>query len=435
MKEELMPFIFGDETDEMSTINNQLGSIIKVIGVGGGGGNAVNTMYEKGIKNVEFVIANTDIQVLDKSPVPIKLQLGKGLTNGLGAGNNPEQGKNAALESTDEIAELFNDGTKMVFITAGMGGGTGTGAAPVIAEIAKGMGILTIGIVTIPFRYEGKKRLNNAVTGLEEMRKNVDAIIVIDNEKIGEVYANKNIKEAFSNADEILTIAAKGIAEIITKEGEINVDFADVKSVMEDSDVAVMGTGYGKGETRGLDAVKNAINSPLLNNNDISGAENLLVNIISPSNEKGMLTIEETGLTNTYLQEKAGNGANLIWGLSFDDELKDDQCAVTVIATKFNDNILPNFSNINIIAKPETNGNDSVDDNDDNGDKDDIKPIDPYILARQRLSKKPKRIFDYTDDDIVDTIHEQPAYVRQKIDLNLFNNNFNDNSFLNPNVD
>ncbi len=410
MENELMPFDF--ETEQQTSPNYENKPIIKVIGVGGGGGNAVNTMYKEGIKNVEFIIANTDIQVLTKSPVPLKLQLGKTLTEGLGAGNDPETGKNAALESTDEISELLNDGTKMVFITAGMGGGTGTGAAPIIADIAKKMGILTIGIVTIPFRYEGQKRLDNAYAGLEEMRKSVDALIVIDNEKISIVYPTQNVLEAFKHADEVITIAAKGIAEIITKDGHINVDFADVKSVMKDSGVAVMGTGYGKGDNRGLEAVENAINSPLLNNNDIRGAEHLLVNIISPKEQP--ITVEETDKINSYLQEKAGNNANLIWGLTFDDTLANDQCAVTVIATNFNDNILPE------LTEPKKNNPQQ-------------KPsVDPLELAKERLKKEPTRNFDFLDPDTVNKYYEQPAYLRQNIMLQFSSNS---NRFLNPRID
>ncbi|MBO7596619.1 MAG: cell division protein FtsZ, partial [Bacteroidales bacterium] len=262
---------------EAETKNN----IIKVIGVGGGGGNAASYMYNYGIHDVDFIIANTDQQALQASPIPVKVALGETLTEGLGAGNNPENGKQAAIESIDNIKSALDTGTKMLFVTAGMGGGTGTGAAPVIAKTAKDMGILTVAIVTIPFRYEGPKRVKQALTGLEQLSQGVDAMLVIDNEKIREMFGNMPARQAFSKADDILTMAAKGIAEIITVPGEINVDFADVQAVMKDSGVALMGRGEAEGEDRAINAIKSALNSPLLNNNDIRGAKDLLVNIIS----------------------------------------------------------------------------------------------------------------------------------------------------------
>jgi cell division protein FtsZ len=251
-------------------------SIIKVIGVGGGGSNAVNHMFRSGIKDVNFVICNTDSQALENSEVPVKIQLGESLTEGRGAGNKPEIGKQAAIENLDDVIEALSGNTKMVFITAGMGGGTGTGAAPVIARAAREMGLLTVAIVTIPFKFEGKVRINQAIDGINELRTHVDSLLVINNEKLREVFGDLKISEAFSRADNVLTGAAKGIAEIITVHGHVNVDFADVCTVMSDSGVALLGSGSAEGESRALKAVQGAISSPLLNNNDIRGAKNIL---------------------------------------------------------------------------------------------------------------------------------------------------------------
>ncbi len=326
-------------TDEILNfeVDSKKASIIKVIGVGGGGSNAVNFMYEQGIKDVDFVVCNTDAQALQKSPVPIRLQLGVTLTEGLGAGNKPEQGKQAAIENLEDIQEILDNNTKMVFITAGMGGGTGTGAAPIIAESAKEKDILTVAIVTIPFTFEGKKRIHQAIEGIKELKDNVDAILVINNQKLLDMYGDLEIKEAFARADNILAVAAKGIAEIITVHGHVNVDFADVKSVMTNSGVAIMGTGVAEGEGRAVNAVKQALESPLLNNNNIKGAKNVLLNIVS--GEKGA-TMSEVGEISDYVQEEAGMSADLITGISSDSSLG-DKIAVTVIATGFNANIIP----------------------------------------------------------------------------------------------
>ena len=267
-------------------------SIIKVVGVGGGGSNAVNHMFRLGIKDVNFVICNTDAQALSNSPVPLRVQLGASLTEGRGAGNKPEVGKQAAIESLDEIKDALSANTRMVFITAGMGGGTGTGAAPIIAKASKDMGILTVGIVTIPFKNEGPRRITQALDGIAEMEKYVDSLLVINNEKIREMYGDLRVSEAFSKADDVLAIAAKGIAEIITVHGFINVDFADVHTVMSNSGVAIMGSATAEGENRAIQAIQNAITSPLLNDNDIKGARNILVNITSGSEE---VTMDEIG--------------------------------------------------------------------------------------------------------------------------------------------
>lgn len=307
-------------------------SIIKVIGVGGGGSNAVNHMYSMGIKDVEFVVVNTDAQALKSSPVPLRLQLGANLTEGLGAGANPEQGKNAALESQDEIRELLADNTKMVFITAGMGGGTGTGAAPVIAKIARDLNILTVGIVTAPFMFEGKKKMAVAQTGIEALRENCDTVLVILNDKLREIYGNLAIRTAFGKADDVLTTAAKSIAEIITIHQDVNVDFEDVKTVMKDAGAAVMGSSTEEGEGRAIRAADAAISSPLLNNIDIKGAEKILLSIMSGEEEE--LSMDELSEITEYIQEKAGDNAEVIFGQGIDPELG-KAIRVTVIATGF----------------------------------------------------------------------------------------------------
>jgi cell division protein FtsZ len=307
-------------------------SIIKVIGVGGGGSNAVNHMFGLGIKDVEFVVVNTDAQALKSSPVPLRLQLGANLTEGLGAGANPEQGRNAAIESEDEIRELLADNTKMVFITAGMGGGTGTGAAPVVARIAKELNILTVGIVTAPFMFEGKKKMNVAQAGIEALRENCDTVLVILNDKLREIYGNLAIRTAFSKADDILSTAARSIAEIITVHQDVNVDFEDVKTVMKDAGAAVMGSSTEEGEGRAIRAAGAAISSPLLNNVDIKGAEKILLSIMSGEEEE--LSMDELSEITEYIQEKAGDNAEVIFGQGIDPELG-KAIRVTVIATGF----------------------------------------------------------------------------------------------------
>lgn len=306
-------------------------SIIKVIGVGGGGSNAVNHMFRLGIKGVDFVICNTDKQALDKSPVNHKIQLGAKSTKGLGAGSIPDVGKEAALESIDEIKEFLGENTQMVFITAGLGGGTGTGAAPVIASIAQSLGILTVGIVTIPFTFEGKKRRAQAEAGLEELKKYVDTLLVIGNDKLREIYGNLKMSEAFEHADNVLTGAAKSIAEIISLHMHINVDFNDVKTVMKDSGVAIMGSAVASGERRAIRAVEQALNSPLLNDNDISGARHVLLNIMSGSDD---IDMDEFGEITDFIQESAGGTAELITGYGTDPSLGDN-VSVTIIATGF----------------------------------------------------------------------------------------------------
>ncbi len=318
-------------------VNDQ--PIIKVLGVGGGGSNAVNHMFQQGIKDVDFIICNTDAQALSSSPVPVKIQLGESLTEGRGAGNKPEIGKQAAIENLNDVTDALSGNTKMVFITAGMGGGTGTGAAPVIAKGAKELGLLTVAIVTIPFRNEGQRRINQALEGIAEIEKHVDSLLVINNEKIREIYGDLRVSEAFSKADDILAIAAKGIAEIITVHGYINVDFADVETVMNNSGVSILGSAKAEGEDRAITAVKEALTSPLLNDNDIKGARNILINITSGNEEA---TMDEIGQITDYIQECAGSDADLIWGNGIDESLADQLC-VTIIATGFGMNSIPDL--------------------------------------------------------------------------------------------
>jgi cell division protein FtsZ len=306
-------------------------NIIKVIGVGGGGSNAVNHMFNEGITGVDFIVCNTDAQALDISPVPTKIQLGASLTEGRGAGSIPEQGKNAALENVEDIRSILEHNTKMLFITAGMGGGTGTGGAPIVASLAREMGILTVGIVTIPFSFEGRKRKLQAEKGIEEMRRNVDTLIIICNDKLRELYGDLSLSRAFGKADNILTIAAKGIAEIITVPGYINVDFEDINTVMRESGVAIMGNGMAEGDDRALKAVKEALESPLLNDNDIYGAENILLYITSGEHEVSM---DEVSEITDYIQKEAGMDADIIWGNGTDSVLGSN-ISVTLVATGF----------------------------------------------------------------------------------------------------
>ena len=307
-------------------------SIIKVIGVGGGGGNAVNHMYRDGIHDVTFVLCNTDNQALNDSPVPVHLQLGK---EGLGAGNKPERARQAAEETLDDIKNMLSDGTKMAFITAGMGGGTGTGAAPVIARVSKELGILTVGIVTIPFRFEGPKKIDQALDGVEEMAKHVDALLVINNERLREIYPDLAVLDAFAKADDTLSIAAKSIAEIITVHGLINLDFNDVKTVLKDGGVAIMSTGYGEGEGRVKKAIDDALNSPLLNDNDVFNSKKILLSITfsSTNTESPGLTMDEMNDVNDFMA-KFGEDFELKWGLALDPDL-DNTVKVTILATGF----------------------------------------------------------------------------------------------------
>ena len=308
-------------------------NVMKVMGIGGGGSNAVNYMYKQGIKGVDFVVCNTDSQALEESPVPNKIQLGANLTEGLGAGANPEIGKLAALESYEELKNLLETQTKMLFITAGMGGGTGTGAAPIIAEMAKEFDILTVGIVTIPFSFEGKNRESQAVKGLEKLKRSVDSLIIINNNKLREVYGNLGFKEGFSKADEVLATAAKGVAQVITHHYTQNIDLKDAKTVLSNSGTAIMGSSTASGSNRANEAVIKALDSPLLNDNKIEGSKNVLLLIVSGAEE---ITIDEIGEINEYIQNETGNSANIIMGVGEDLDLG-NKISVTVIATGFGD--------------------------------------------------------------------------------------------------
>ncbi len=312
-------------------------SIIKVLGVGGGGGNAVNHMFSQGIQGVDFILCNTDAQALENSPIPTKIQLGTSLTEGRGAGSKPEVGRNAAIEDIEKIKEVISVNTKMLFITAGMGGGTGTGAAPVIAEVAKELDILTVGIVTIPFQFEGRKREQLAMAGIQEMKKYVDTILIISNDKLRELHGNLKLSEAFSRADNILTTAAKGIAEIITVTGYINVDFEDVKTVMRNSGTAIMGAGIAEGEDRARVATEMALNSPLLNDNDVKGTTDMLLYISTGIDNE--IEMDEVSEITDYIKEQTGEQCEVIWG-SGQDESLGEKISITLIATGFDKEIV-----------------------------------------------------------------------------------------------
>ncbi len=309
-------------------------SIIKVIGVGGGGCNAVKNMYEEGIEGVNFMVCNTDAQAMANNPVPVRIQLGVTLTGGRGAGNLPEQGEQAAIENLEDVRNVLEGTTKMVFITAGMGGGTGTGAAPVIARLARELDILTIAVVTIPSRSEGKRRFDQALEGVEKLKQYVDSMLVISNEKLHKIYGNLTASAAFKKADNIITTAVKGVAEIITLHGNINIDFADVSTVMSGSEVFIMGTGFAEGPDRAMNAVRQALESPLLDSSSIKGTKDILLNIISGTEE---ITMSEIGEIIDYLQEEAGQDATIIWGNGTDAKLG-NQISVTIIATGFDVN-------------------------------------------------------------------------------------------------
>jgi cell division protein FtsZ len=372
------------------------GAIIKVIGVGGGGNNAVNYMADLGISGVDFIICNTDGQVLQRSAIKNKIQLGCGLTRGRGAGCDPEIGKQAAIENIDKIKFALNDNTEMIFITAGMGGGTGTGATPVIAKVAKEMDILTVAIVTLPFIDEGFEPYQRAIAGINELRENVDTLLLISNNKLYEMYGDSPIRNGFKKADEILATAAKGIAEIITRHGFINVDFADVKKVMKNSGVALLGTGYGTGENRAIDAVNEALNSPLLNNNSIKGAKNILVNITSSETKE--LNFAELREIMAYIQHEAGRVENIKRGIVYDQSF-DDEVSVTIIATGFEMNNIPEMNNISeLYAYPMQVQNDI---------QEDLPDIDDDMIVKKSLT-------GLSLQEILD-LEKEPAYKRKKI--------------------
>ena len=418
------------------------GAAIKVIGVGGGGGNAVNHMFKHGIRDVDFVICNTDAQAMEASAIRSRVQLGASLTEGRGAGNKPEVGRQAAIENIEDVKKTLSENTKMVFVTAGMGGGTGTGAAPVIAQCCKEQGYLTVAIVTIPFRNEGKRRIKQAYEGIKELATYVDSLLVINNERIREMFGDFGISEAFSKADNVLSTAAKGIAEIITVPGYINVDFADVETVMRKSGMAVMGTGVSDEEDRAEDAVRKALNSPLLNDNEIRGARNILVNINSGNKE---VTMDEVGRITDYVQNMAGFDADLIWGNGTDESLG-EKLSVTVIATGFPTSIISELSEQSqrkvvshtleketvSVTKGEHLSEQKNEDkrsqstfefnveNNSKNDDDEFESLYPITSRERDSTEKEIDVNDYANlsDDDVDELENVPAFKRRNIRIN-----------------
>jgi len=388
--------------------------IIKVIGVGGGGSNAVNHMYKQGIVGVDFAICNTDNQAMDQSPIPTKIQLGPNLTDGRGAGSKPNVGKLACEESIEEVRRYLGNNCKMLFVTAGMGGGTGTGAAPIIARTAQEMDILTVGIITLPFTFEGRRRTSQGTEGLEELKKHVDTLIIISNDKLRQIHGNMSLSDAFGEADDILTTAAKGIAEIITVPGYVNVDFEDVNTVMRESGVAIMGTAVAEGDDRARMAVDQALHSPLLEDNDIRGAKHILLNITSGTRE---VTMDEIFEITEFVQEEAGYGTDLIWGNCFDESLG-DKISVTVIATGFEnkrkrvENAEPNRVVVNLDddrpaprTKPEVTDNNKPNNLTHIGfesDQEHKAPTVEFDDVQETVSKFQKRNFAYQDPRVAE---------------------------------
>lgn len=403
MSEEIkMPFTFPKDAPH----------IIKVIGVGGGGGNAVNHMYREGIHDVTFVVCNTDNQALDESPVPIKLQLG---SEGLGAGNRPARARKAAEESLEGIKDMLNDGCKMAFITAGMGGGTGTGAAPIIAKTAKEMGILTVGIVTIPFLFEGNMKIDQALDGVEEMSKHVDALLVINNERLRDVYSDFSVLDAFGKADDTLSVAAKSIAEIITIRGKINLDFKDVQTVLKDGGVAIMSTGYGEGEGRVTQAINDALHSPLLNNNDIFNSKRILFNISFSGNND--LMMDEMNELHEFMS-RFGKDVETKWGLYIDDTL-DCKVKFTILATGFGMKDVPGME-ARITAEQQK----LLEEQQEKEQQNDIRRDRFYGTnsSKRRNKNYQKRIYtfsqeDLDNDDIISMVDTTPTYKRTKMEL------------------
>ena len=394
--------------------------IIKVIGVGGGGGNDVKHIYREGIHDVTFVLCNTDNQALAESPVPVKLQLGRSITQGLGAGNRPERARDAAEESIEDIRNQLNDGTKMVFITAGMGGGTGTGAAPVIARIAKEMDILTVGIVTIPFIFEGEKKIIQALDGVERIAQHVDALLVINNERLREIYADLTFMNAFGKADDTLSIAAKSIAEIITMRGTVNLDFADVKTILKDGGVAIMSTGFGEGENRVTKAIDDALHSPLLNNNDIFNAKKVMLNVsFCPSSE---LMMEEMNEIHEFMS-KFREGVEVIWGVAIDNSLE-TRVKITVLATGFGVEDVPGMDSLHAARSQEEEERQLQLEEEKEKNKERIRKA--YGESASNIGSKSLRkrrhiyLFnteDLDNDDIIAMVEDFPTYMRDKTTL------------------
>ena len=397
-----MPFSFPKEAPH----------IIKVIGVGGGGGNAVNHMYREGIHDVNFVVCNTDNQALDESPVPIKLQLG---SEGLGAGNRPERARAAAEESIEQVKSMLSDGCRMAFITAGMGGGTGTGAAPIIAKAAKDMEILTVGIVTIPFLFEGNKKIDQALDGVEEMSKHVDALLVINNERLRDVYSDISVMNAFGRADDTLSVAAKSIAEIITLRGKINLDFNDVKTVLKDGGVAIMSTGYGEGEGRVTKAINDALNSPLLNNNDIFNSKKVLFVITySPTSELMMNEMDEIH----DFMSKFGKDFETKWGL-YEDSNLGSKIKFTILATGFGISDVPGMDNV--MQKHTREEEERLAEQEEIRQKKEDRRSNYYNIVRTNRKKRHHLyVFsqeDLDNDDIISMVETIPTYKRTKSEL------------------
>lgn len=391
----------------------ELKKIIKVIGVGGGGNNAINHMYEQNIKGVSFVVCNTDLQALNGSKVPTKVLIGPNITKGLGAGNIPEVARQAAEESADEIAKLFDDETKMVFITAGMGGGTGTGAAPVVAKIAKEHNVLTIGIVTIPFLFEGEKKIIKALNGAEEMSKHVDALLIINNERLTEIYSELDFLNAFGKADDTLSTAARSISELITCEGRINLDFNDVKTTLENGGVAIISSGYGEGERRMTKAIEDALNSPLLKNRDVYGSKRILVNIYFSREAQTKFVMSEVDEMREFMCNFAPE-VDVIWGVAFDETLG-EKVKVTILASGFNVTLNNEVSPKKPSAGKQVFVEPSPDDNT-------RRLMDEYgqdkIMAQAQDAAKARYMVltldDYDNDEVVDLIERTPTFGRDQ---------------------
>ena len=421
-----------EQNDELIfNFNQGPTSIIKVIGVGGGGSNAVNHMYNEGIHDVTFVVCNTDNKALQDSPVPQKIQLG---TEGLGAGNRPERARKATEESIEDIKRMLSDGTRMVFVTAGMGGGTGTGAAPIIAKTAKEMGILTVGIVTIPFRWEGNRKIDQALDGVEEISKNVDALLVINNERLREIYQQMSIIDAFAKADDTLCNAAKSIAEIITMHGIINLDFNDVSTVLKDGGVAIMSSGYGTGEGRVTEAINDALNSPLLNNNDIYRSKRILLRIAGPALENGdVLMMEEMNEVHDFMEKIKTEDVEVKWGLSVDPDLK-DKVKITVLATGFGvEDIDSDELGSRLIARDKEQQQREAELAEEAAERANRRERIYGPDKKNRSIRRPTYSYIFREDDldnedIISMVETSPTYKRSKETLKQFNERANDSS-------
>ncbi len=392
-----------------------LPTIIKVVGVGGGGSNAINHMYKQNVNGVSFVVLNTDRQALNNSPVPERLLIGPKTTNGLGAGNKPEVAQQAALESADDISALFDDDTKMVFITAGMGGGTGTGAAPVVAKIARDKGILTIGIVTIPFLFEGQRKILKALAGADEMQKYVDALLIINNERLTEIYPDLDFDNAFGKADDTLSIAARSISELITTEGRINLDFNDVNTTLRDGGVAVISTGYGEGDKRVTKAIEDALNSPLLKNRDVYGSKTILVNIYYSRQAQQSFKMEEVNEMSRFMTNFSPD-VDVIWGVAYDDTL-DDKVKITILAAGFDVSLAADIPPKKVAKEPKKTP--SADDNQKRLEEEYGGKVTQAQIERAEAKVFVFKPDDLDNDDIIDLFEKTPTYNRDQKFKNL----------------